>query len=62
MNPEDLSALLPALRVDEVLLLVTYRKLDAELRDDVRRFAQAVLNAQHARESRSNVVPFPRKT
>lgn len=61
MNPEDLSALLPALRVDEILLLLTYRKLDADLKDDIRRFAQAVLKSQQARQSADNVVPFPRK-
>lgn len=61
MNPEDLSALLPALRVDEIVLLLAYRKLDADLKEDIRRFTQAVLKSQNARAPSNVVELHPRK-
>lgn len=58
----DPNELPPSLPVDELLLLVTYRKLDPDLKDDARRFLNACLRQQGARRIiPTNVVKFPAK-
>lgn len=53
----------PGLRVDELLLLVAYQKLEPALKEDARRFITACLRHQGARRASpsSNVVKFPAK-
>ena len=61
MNLEDQNELPHGLPVDELVLVSNYRRLDHDLKDDLRRFAQACLKQQRARTLPSNIVKFPRK-
>jgi hypothetical protein len=62
MNPPNQGSPPPLAEVDarKAALLVCYEACNADLQDDIRRFAQACLNYQRARlEPATNVVRFP---